>query len=130
MKMYTVLSLGETTKFVDDQKEVESLCKSGYKVVTEIEAKGRIEAQIIYNAKTIDEKEENPAKYLTITSNIFLVFSLLGCLFLLSQGYEASSSYRTKAMSPYFYSGALVSGLTVLLIHSACRVLIYIANKK
>ncbi len=130
MAVYTVLILGNATHFAKEQKVVNELVNMGYKVDTQVEAQSLEQATAFYEQrKKVIEERKNPTKYLAVTSNVLLIVSFIGCAILVVLGIDAADSYRTSKMAPYFFASAFAGGLISLVIHAACRVLIYIARK-
>ena len=139
MNKYKVLELGDKTEFETEQPKIDSLLKEGYKIVAEVEGSSIGYARYKYEkyhtgAKTSDlevenKESKNPSSYLEVTSTLFLLLSLIGCLVLLSLGFDAGDSYETRRYAVLYYTSAFACFVITLLIHSVCRSIIYIANK-
>jgi hypothetical protein len=137
MNKYKVLELGDQTEFETEQSKIDSLLKAGYKIIGEIEASSVGDARYKNahsSAQTADLGAEstaskNPSSYLEVTSTLFLLLSLIGCLVLLILGFEAGESYETRRYAVLYYTSAFACFIITLLIHSVCRSIIYIANK-
>lgn len=139
MNKYKVLELGDQTEFETEQSKIDNLLKAGYKIVSEVEGSSIGYARYKYekyhtSAKTTDleiesKESKNPSSYLEVTSTLFLLLSLIGCLVLLILGFEAGESYETRRYAVLYYTSAFACFIITLLIHSVCRSIIYIANK-
>ena len=133
MKTYTVLKLGTTTQFEADKHTIDSLINRGYKFIREIEAESKSQAQAAYKLVEKESVKEpshkNPSGYLGLISVLFCASSIIGCLVFAFMGFEAAGTYRTRDFAPIYFASAAASFLLTLLIHSASKTLIYIANK-
>lgn len=137
MNNYKILKLGEKTEFETDQLKIDGLLEAGYKIIGEIEASSVGDARYKNahsSAQTADLGAEstaskNPSSYLEVTSTLFLLLSLIGCLVLLTLGFDARDSYETRRYAVLYYTSAFACFVITLLIHSVCRSIIYIANK-
>lgn len=136
MNRYTVLRLGDKTQFEQEQSAIDKLVSSGYKIVREIESNSIAGARYKYennsdNCQNLTIPElKNPAGYLKTTSTLFFVFSIIGCLVLVFLGFEASDSYGTRYFAVIYFVSAIASFLVAILVHSICKVLIFIANNE
>jgi hypothetical protein len=136
MNKYTVLKLGDKTQIEQEQSAIDKLVSSGYRIVREIEANSIGDARYKYENNSNNQqnnslpitKTENPSGYLKVTSTLFLVLSVIGCLILLFLGFEASDSYDTRRFSVIYFAGAGACFLMTILVHSICKVLIFIAD--
>ncbi|CAI3804419.1 hypothetical protein [Rheinheimera sp. MM224] len=137
MNKYKILKLGEKTEFETDQLKIDALLEAGYKIISEIEASSVGDARYKNahrSAQTTDLGAEstaskNPSSYLEVTSTLFLLLSLIGCLVLLTLGFDARDSYETRRYAVLYFTSAFACFVITLLIHSVCRSIIYIANK-
>ncbi len=139
MDKYKILNKGDKTEFESEQTNINRWLEVGYKIVGEIDANSIGEARYKHENKSAtahisgpaisSHESENPTGYLKVTSTLFLVLSLIGCIFLVSQGLEASDSFETRRYAGIYYASAFSCFVLTLLIHSVCRLLVYIANK-
>lgn len=136
MSKYSVLKLGDKIQIEQDQLAIDKLVNSGYRIVREIEANSLGDARYKYennsgNSKSTNlpaTKTENPIGYLKTTSTLFFALSVIGCLVLIFLGFEASDSYGARSFAVIYFASAFASFLFALLVHSACKVLIFVAE--
>ena len=137
MNKYKILTLGDKTEFETEQSKIDSWLGVGYKIVGEIDASSIGDARYKNGNTTlqtsalgtVSTESKNPSSYLKVTSTLFLVLSLIGCLILISLGLDASDSYETRRYAGIYYASAFASFVVTLLIHSVCKLLIFIASK-
>lgn len=138
MNKYTVLKLGDKTQAEQEQEQsaIDKLVSFGYRIVCEIEANSIGDARYKYennsskqqNASLPASKAENPIGYLKATSTLFFVLSSIGCLILIFLGVVAIDSYDKHHFAVIYFASAFVSFLVAILVHSICKVLIFIAD--
>lgn len=136
MKEYKVLKYKNLTEFESDEETIKSLTERGYSIVDEVVAVSTADARIKYeeSMRRSNEKpqDDDPSGYLNIMSTIFLITSLVGAFFMFAAGSSMADSYRsqTAMLAKYFFVGGGSLVLIGLLVHSACRCLIYITRKQ
>ncbi|EKO3964599.1 hypothetical protein EI372_07900 [Vibrio fluvialis] len=136
MKTYSVLKNEDSISIESNQEQIEKFVSSGYEVVAEINAMSPSDAQLKYEEllrrKREPGKESNPAGYLNVVSTVFIAISLIACLALFIAGSNMKDGYyeQNAWMAKYFYISGAAWFIISLLIHSACRCLIYITKKQ
>lgn len=136
MNKYSVLKLGDKIQFEQEPSAIEELVSNGYKKISEIEANSVGDARYKYTNKDDHQKAvkvnstqvKSPMGYLKLTSTLFFVLSIIGCLILVFLGIEASDSYGTRRFGLIYFVSAFAGFLVATLVHSICKTLIFIAN--
>lgn len=134
MREFTVLKIGNVVKFELDEKEINILINKGYKVIGAVEADSVGDARSKFESSeekyTSGKENPSPVGYLKLSSNLFFFFSILAALILIFAGFNATGSYSGRRFAIYYFASGFSVFLVSMLTHSACKALIYIANKK
>ncbi|EHV5556845.1 hypothetical protein K0W35_003525 [Vibrio parahaemolyticus] len=136
MRKFTVLTNENLIEFEVDPEKIKTLLDKGFNVSGHVLALSLADARVKYENMSLDssaETKSKPSGYLTIMSRVFLTLGLMSSLLLAIRGMgmiKHDYLSQSRDMGMFFIISSVMGFISTLLIHSACRCLVYITDKQ